>query len=213
MTDGCRWRYTLKDPETGAVIAEGTSAELYREGYFEAVTEVSYLWQRQEKGLTTRKTKSRYRIERISCKAWRAEQAKARGLAPDEQMETRKIRVYSCYNAAGELMAQGTAQELQDRGIFGCANTCHAAYRRGGTFAPAGIVRMTMEVQPRQVRHLKKLPEEKSPSRKKIGGVVDPSPLAYDVHDLIHYNETALAAGKPELSYGWWAAKGKPATA
>lgn len=48
--------------------------------------------------------------------------------------------------------------------------------------------------------------------RKPIGGVLDPSPLAYDVHDLMIYNEKARKIGKPELTYGYWAEKGKPAT-
>lgn len=48
--------------------------------------------------------------------------------------------------------------------------------------------------------------------RKPIGGVIDPSALAYDVHDLMIYNEKARKIGKPELTYGYWAEKGKPAT-
>ena len=36
--------------------------------------------------------------------------------------------------------------------------------------------------------------------------------LAYDVHDLMIYNEKARKIGKPELTYGYWAEKGKPAT-
>lgn len=46
----------------------------------------------------------------------------------------------------------------------------------------------------------------------KPGGVIDPSALAYDVHDLMIYNEKARKIGKPELTYGYWAEKGKPAT-
>lgn len=41
---------------------------------------------------------------------------------------------------------------------------------------------------------------------------IDPSALAYDVHDLMIYNEKARKIGKPELTYGYWAEKGKPAT-
>ena len=47
---------------------------------------------------------------------------------------------------------------------------------------------------------------------RKRGGVIDPSALAYDVHDLMIYNEKARKIGKPELTYGYWAEKGKPAT-
>lgn len=45
-----------------------------------------------------------------------------------------------------------------------------------------------------------------------FGSVIDPSALAYDVHDLMIYNEKARKIGKPELTYGYWAEKGKPAT-
>lgn len=39
-----------------------------------------------------------------------------------------------------------------------------------------------------------------------------PGQRAYDVHDLMIYNEKARKIGKPELTYGYWAEKGKPAT-
>ena len=39
----------------------------------------------------------------------------------------------------------------------------------------------------------------------------EPTPLQQDVRDLEAYNAKAKKQGKPELSYGYWAAKGKPA--
>lgn len=65
----------------------------------------------------------------------------------------------------------------------------------------------------KRIRHPMKLPDQPAKvKRKPIGGVIDPSALAYDVHDLMIYNEKARKIGKPELTYGYWAEKGKPAT-
>ena len=41
--------------------------------------------------------------------------------------------------------------------------------------------------------------------------IKDPTPLDYDVHDLMTYNAIAQKEGRPELTYGYWAAAGKPA--
>lgn len=48
-------------------------------------------------------------------------------------------------------------------------------------------------------------------TRRLVRRVDDPTPLQRDVRDLEAYNEKAKKQGKPELSYGYWAAKGKPA--
>lgn len=40
--------------------------------------------------------------------------------------------------------------------------------------------------------------------------IPNPTPLQLDVHDLCLYNRKARKQGKPELSYGGWAEKGKP---
>lgn len=64
-----------------------------------------------------------------------------------------------------------------------------------------------------RITRRKELPDQPAKvKRKPIGGVIDPSALAYDVHDLMIYNEKARKNGKPELTYGYWAEKGKPAT-
>lgn len=41
--------------------------------------------------------------------------------------------------------------------------------------------------------------------------LTDPTPLQLDVRDLEGYNAQAREHGKKELSYGYWAAEGKPA--
>lgn len=107
-----------------------------------------------------------------------------------------------------------TAAELKDKGLFGSEGTVHECYRkRGGVYKPGGVTRMEMELCQKRIRHPMKLPDQPAKvKRKPIGGVIDPSALAYDVHDLMIYNEKARKIGKPELTYGYWAEKGKPAT-
>ena len=34
--------------------------------------------------------------------------------------------------------------------------------------------------------------------------IKDPTPLDYDVHDLMTYNAIAKKEGRPELTYGYW---------
>lgn len=51
----------------------------------------------------------------------------------------------------------------------------------------------------------------KKPERPVLRKIKDPTPLDYDVHDLILYNAIARKEGRPELTYGYWAAAGKPA--
>ena len=114
----------------------------------------------------------------------------------------------------GTLLGKGTAAELKDKGLFGSEGTVHECYRkRGGVYKPGGVTRMEMELCQKRIRHPMKLPDQPAKvKRKPIGGVIDPSALAYDVHDLMIYNEKARKIGKPELTYGYWAEKGKPAT-
>lgn len=88
-----------------------------------------------------------------------------------------------------------------------------SADERAGVYKPGGVTRMEMELCQKRIRHPMKLPDQPAKvKRKPIGGVIDPSALAYDVHDLMIYNEKARKIGKPELTYGYWAEKGKPAT-
>lgn len=214
MQSGCRWVYTLRDWDTGEIVAQGTSVELAAQGYFPSPDKLSSVWNNFEKCKKPGRATYQWKMERISAKEARAEQKKAEGLTPDQTAENRMMRVYSCYDADGVLLGKGTAAELKEKGVFGSEGTVHECYRkRGGVYKPGGVVRMEMELCKRRVRHPKKLEAPPKPvKRKPIGGVVNPSALAYDVHDLMEYNERARKLGLPELTYGYWAAKGKPAT-
>ncbi len=126
----------------------------------------------------------------------------------------RMVREYRCYDAGGKLVAKGTAMALVEKKVFGSETTVHEHYKTGRPWKPAGIVRMEMELRPILPKKAKKKapPAAKpKPRRKPLGGVQNPSALAYDVHDLILYNKKARKIGKPELTYGYWAVAGKPA--
>ena len=47
-------------------------------------------------------------------------------------------------------------------------------------------------------------------SRPPITGIEKPDELQRAVHELCLYNAAVRKAGKKELSYGYWAAAGKP---
>lgn len=187
MQSGCRWVYTLMDCDTGEVVEQG---------YFPDVNKLSSVWNNLEKCKNPSPKNYRWKMERKSTK------------------DDRMVRVYSCYGADGTLLGKGTAAELKDKGLFGSESTVHECYRkRGGVYKHGGVTRMEMELCQKRIRHPMKLPDQPAKvKRKSIGGVIDPSALAYDVHDLMIYNEKARKIGKPELTYGYWAEKGKPAT-
>ena len=109
-----------------------------------------------------------------------------------------------------------TAKELAEQGVFGGESTVRDVYRRGGKSERFGVGKMIRwwEVRPCPVKPYKRRgpnrrPEEK-PELCKPCKIPNPTPLQLDVHDLCLYNRKARKQGKPELSYGVWAAKGKP---
>ncbi len=115
----------------------------------------------------------------------------------------------------GEVVAKGTSVELVEQGYFPDVNKLSSVWNnleKCKNPSPKNY-RWKMELCQKRIRHPMKLPDQPAKvKRKPIGGVIDPSALAYDVHDLMIYNEKARKIGKPELTYGYWAEKGKPAT-
>ena len=97
----------------------------------------------------------------------------------------------------GEVLAKGTAGELEASGIV-----------------PKGYHTSEWAKHENQKRRNRKYAisfEERQPERSVLRKIKDPTPLDYDVHDLILYNAIAKKEGRPELTYGYWAAAGKPA--
>lgn len=87
---------------------------------------------------------------------------------------------------------------------------------QGGRCIKRGIAKMTCRKEMRKVGQNNARGEKadcaaKKPERPVLRKIKDPTPLDYDVHDLMTYNAIAKKEGRPELTYGYWAAAGKPA--
>lgn len=129
----------------------------------------------------------------------------------------RMMSVYTCYNAAGDVIGEGTARELWEAGVFSNDNAAYYTYKeQGGRCIKRGIAKMTCRKEMRKVGQNNARGEKadcaaKKPERPVLRKIKDPTPLDYDVHDLILYNAIARKEGRPELTYGYWAAAGKPA--
>ena len=200
------WYYHIYEAKGKKLIAEGTSAQLVEQGLFKSPKD---LGSRYAKFLKS--SHPRVLFERSMVDKPRRKQT----AVTSYYVERREMLVYTCYDAAGKKMGHGTARELVEQGIFGCECTVHDTYRRyGGVNQRRGVARMEAEKRLRKVRSLR-------PGRRKPTGtrpavpdlrnwVEHPSALMLDVRDLMNYNYEARKAGRPELSYGPWSAKGKP---
>lgn len=197
--------YTVKDYQTGEVLAKGTAGELEASGIVPRGYHTSE-WAKHENN------RMRDRKYNISSELLHPEDSPRRG------EKGRVMNVYTCYDAAGNVMGEGTSRELWEAGVFGDDDGAYYAYnQQGGRCIKRGIAKMTCRKEVRQVSmhnaRSEKPPKPKSkrpklPVRRRIK---DPTPLDYDVHDLMTYNAIAKKEGRPELTYGYWAAAGKPA--
>lgn len=202
-----KYIYTVYDAKTGEYVAKGTAAQLAGKGIFKDAGSVSTCY------LSNRKTDKPRR--------WRMEREEAPRLGVDEPQDAgapqRRVYIYRVWDMAEKLMGEGTAQELAAKGIFGGISTVRDVYRRGGKSERFGVGKMIRwwEVRPCPAKPYKRRgpnrrPEER-PEPQEPCRIPNPTPLQLDVHDLCLYNRKARKRGRPELSYGGWAAKGKPA--
>ena len=207
---GMHYVYRLYDAKSGALLHEGTPTELVAKGLFPDRDRLQSEYMRQKK------TVKKPRI-------WRIEREK---MPPaDTKTQLRAVWEYTLCDAEGNLMAKGTAAELVEQGFFDCTQTA-ANWARKGCCPKHGVAKMTRErvrrgVVQRNVAGFNKpskaeqrrapAPKPKKKAAKSgIEKIADPDALQLDVHDLCGYNAAARKRGMPELSYGVWAAKGKP---
>ena len=204
-----KYIYTVYDAKTGEYVAKGTAAQLAGKGIFKDAGSVSTCY------LSNRKTDKprRWRMERVEVGPLSA-QLPQRGNGDD--CHQRRVYIYRVWDMAEKLLGEGTAKELAEQGVFGGESTVRDVYRRGGKSERFGVGKMIRwwEVRPCPVKPYKRRgpnrrPEEK-PELCEPCKIPNPTPLQLDVHDLCLYNRKARKQGKPELSYGGWAAKGKP---
>lgn len=205
-----KYIYTVYDAKTGEYVAKGTAAQLAGKGIFKDAGSVSTCY------LSNRKTDKprRWRMERVEVDPLSA-QLPQRGNGDD--CHQRRVYIYTVWDMAGKLLGEGTAQELAVKGICGCKSTVGNIYRQGGKSQRFGVGKMTRreEMRPLQLKPYKHQKPNPKPERRRVEPdepckIPNPTPLQLDVHDLCLYNRKARKQGKPELSYGGWAAKGKP---
>lgn len=205
-----KYIYTVYDAKTGEYVAKGTAAQLAGKGIFKDAGSVSTCY------LSNRKTDKprRWRMERVEVGPLSA-QLPQRGNGDD--CHQRRVYIYTVWDMAGKLLGEGTAQELAVKGICGCKSTVGNIYRQGGKSQRFGVGKMTRreEMRPLQLKPYKHQKPNPKPERRRVEPdepckISNPTPLQLDVHDLCLYNRKARKQGKPELSYGGWAAKGKP---
>lgn len=205
-----KYIYTVYDAKMGEYVAKGTAAQLAGKGIFKDAGSVSTCY------LSNRKTDKprRWRMERVEVGPLSA-QLPQRGNGDD--CRQRRVYIYTVWDMAGKMLGEGTAQELAVKGICGCKSTVGNIYRQGGKSKRFGVGKMTRreEMRPLQLKPYKHQKPNPKPERRRVEPdepckIPNPTPLQLDVHDLCLYNRKARKQGKPELSYGGWAAKGKP---
>lgn len=205
-----KYIYTVYDAKTGEYVAKGTAAQLAGKGIFKDAGSVSTCY------LSNRKTDKprRWRMERVEVGPLSAQLPQR---SNGDDCHQRRVYIYTVWDMAGKLLGEGTAQELAVKGICGCKSTVGNIYRQGGKSKRFGVGKMTRreEMRPLQLKPYKHQKPNPKPERRRVEPdepckIPNPTPLQLDVHDLCLYNRKARKQGKPELSYGGWAAKGKP---
>lgn len=121
--------YTVKDYLTGEVLAKGTAGELEASGIVPKGYHTSE-WAKHEN------QKRRNRKYAISFEERQPEVKRGE--------KGRMMSVYTCYNAAGDVIGEGTARELWEAGVFSNDNAAYYTYKeQGGRCIKRGIAKMT----------------------------------------------------------------------
>ena len=120
--------YTVKDYQTGEVLAKGTAGELEASGIVPKGYHTSE-WAKHEN------QKRRNRKYAISFEERQPEVKRGE--------KGRMMSVYTCYNAAGDVIGEGTARELWEAGVFSNDNEAYYTYKeQGGRCIKRGIAKI-----------------------------------------------------------------------
>ena len=201
-----KYEYSLYDRQTGELVHRGTAQQLVAKELYRWVESVHSAYSAQQKDPKS----GRWRMERREVLSKAAAERKARRLdaaAPYIKVVEMRVPVYSCYDAQGQLMGKGTAKDLYEAEVLSYMDAAYL-YRRGKGCPGTGVVRMERTYERRKVEQ-RCLTAPKTPQPVQQG---KEDPLQADVRALCKYNAAAKKAGEPELSYGYWAIKGKPET-
>ena len=124
--------YTVKDYLTGEVLAKGTAGELEASGIVPKGYHTSEWAKRENNRVKGRKYN-------ISSELLHPEESPRRG------EKGRTLNVYTCYDAAGNVMGEGTSRELWEAGVFGDDNGAYYACAEG---QKAGAARPAEDKRP-----------------------------------------------------------------
>ena len=120
--------YTVKDYLTGEVLAKGTAGELEASGIVPKGYHTSE-WAKHE-NQKRRNRKYAVTFEERQPEVKRGEKG-------------RMMSVYTCYNAAGDVIGEGTARELWEAGVFSNDNAAYYTYKeQGGRCIKRGIAKI-----------------------------------------------------------------------
>ena len=108
--------YTVKDYLTGEVLAKGTAGELEASGIVPRGYHTSE-WAKHENN------RMRDRKYNISSELLHPEDGPRRG------EKGRVMNVYTCYDAAGNVLGEGTSRELWEAGVFGDDDGAYSCLR------------------------------------------------------------------------------------
>lgn len=166
--------YSLYDAKTGALRAKGTPQELMEQGYYNRAESVCTGYAHQKK-------------KKAKPKKWRLEREEKQPkpkAEPDHRTGTqmREVWFYSMFDADGNLLHEGTAAELVEKGLFKNTQTVTNVFYAGHC-RPQGIYSLTRKRIRRGV--LRNAPGARSSvpkkSRPPITGIEKPDELQRDV--------------------------------
>ena len=143
--------YTVKDYLTGEVLAKGTAGEMEASGIVPKGYHTSE-WAKHEN------QKRRNRKYAISFEERQPEVKRGE--------KGRMMSVYTCYNAAGDVIGEGTARELWEAGVFGDDNGAYYACAEG---QKAGAARPAEDKRPDAAGLRRPRPDDLQRHRQKRG--------------------------------------------
>lgn len=199
-----RYIYSLYDAKTGCLLGSGTPQQLAAQGWYNKAESVYSAYNHQKRRNNKPK---KWRLERKALPKKEVRKKPEHG--PGSQ--SREVWFYSMFDADRELMHEGTARQLVEKGLFKDIQTVTNVFYAGHC-RPQGIYSLTrkkvrQDVPCKAPGTKSGVPEKRRPP---ITCIEKPDALQRDVHDLCLYNAAARKAGKKELSYGYWADAGKP---
>ena len=126
--------YSLYDAKTGALRAKGTPQELMEQGYYNRAESVCTGYAHQKK-------------KKAKPKKWRLEREEKQPkpkAEPDHRTGTqmREVWFYSMFDADGNLLHEGTATEMVEKGLFKNTQTVTNVFYAGHC-RPQGIYSLT----------------------------------------------------------------------